>query len=238
MVLSSGADSSSVRAISAWPNASRAPQRLIEATQSRASTLLAVVEHQPVAQRELPGLAVVLDDVAGDHLRRGLEAVLLAGLPVQRVEHHVAVVARHVGRGPDRIEDRQVRLRDEFQHPLVLRLRRPRAAPGSRPRPRGKCVSACSVSQVVVVSSLTCRRWWRGSIGFVHLIPEQDASDEVPVRSRSAAVSRSRLLRAGPGADAARRPASCARKLEAFEASGRRHAGRRCATSRICCSPG
>ena len=38
MVLSSGADSSSVRAISAWPNASRAPQRLIEATQSRAST--------------------------------------------------------------------------------------------------------------------------------------------------------------------------------------------------------
>ena len=38
MVLSSGADSSSVRASSAWPNASRAPQRLIEATQSLAST--------------------------------------------------------------------------------------------------------------------------------------------------------------------------------------------------------
>ena len=44
--------------------------------------LLAVMEHQPVAQRELPGLAVVFDRVAGDHLRRGLEAVLLAGLAV------------------------------------------------------------------------------------------------------------------------------------------------------------
>ena len=38
IVLSSGADSSSVRAISAWPNGSRAPQRRMLATQSRAST--------------------------------------------------------------------------------------------------------------------------------------------------------------------------------------------------------
>jgi hypothetical protein len=38
MVWSSIAEISSVRAISAWPNASRAPQRLMEATQSRAST--------------------------------------------------------------------------------------------------------------------------------------------------------------------------------------------------------
>ena len=38
MVLSSGADSSSVAASSAWPNASRLPQRWMLATQSRAST--------------------------------------------------------------------------------------------------------------------------------------------------------------------------------------------------------
>ena len=37
---------------------------------------LAVVEHQTVAQRQLPGLVVVFDRVAGQHLRRGLEAVL------------------------------------------------------------------------------------------------------------------------------------------------------------------
>ena len=38
IVLSSGALSSSVASISAWPNASRTPQRLMLATQSRAST--------------------------------------------------------------------------------------------------------------------------------------------------------------------------------------------------------
>ena len=40
MVRSSGAPISSVAASSAWPKPSRAPQRLIEATQSRASTLV------------------------------------------------------------------------------------------------------------------------------------------------------------------------------------------------------
>ena len=38
MVLSSGAQISSVAAISAWPKPSRAPQRFTLATQSRAST--------------------------------------------------------------------------------------------------------------------------------------------------------------------------------------------------------
>ena len=38
MVVSSGAESSLVAAISAWPNASRLPQRVMLATQSRAST--------------------------------------------------------------------------------------------------------------------------------------------------------------------------------------------------------
>ncbi len=40
MVLSSMALSSSVAASSAWPNPSRAPQRLMLATQSRANTLV------------------------------------------------------------------------------------------------------------------------------------------------------------------------------------------------------
>ena len=104
--------------------------------------LLAVVEQQPVAQRQLPGLAVVFDDVAGHHLRRGLEAVLLAGLPVQGVVHHVAVVTRHVGGGPHRIEHRQIRLRDELQVHACSPSAPPTAAPGSRPRPQGMSVCA------------------------------------------------------------------------------------------------
>jgi hypothetical protein len=33
----------------------------------------------------------------------------------QRVEHHVAVIARDVGGGPNRVEHAQIRLRDETQ---------------------------------------------------------------------------------------------------------------------------
>ena len=73
------------------PNASRAPQRLMEATQSLRQHLLAVVPHQAVAQGELPGLAVVLGRMAGDHLRLGLVGIVDA---IQRVEDHEPVVAR------------------------------------------------------------------------------------------------------------------------------------------------
>ena len=63
------------------------------ATQSRARTG-AVVPEQAFAQCEFPELAVVFRGVAGDHLRRGDEAAVLA---VQRVEHQVAVDASDIG---------------------------------------------------------------------------------------------------------------------------------------------
>jgi hypothetical protein len=51
------------------------------------------------------------------HLRMRLEVVVLT---VQRVEHQVRVVARHIGGGPDRIERGEIGLRHEFQHALRL----------------------------------------------------------------------------------------------------------------------
>ena len=73
---------------------------------------LAVVELQPVAQRDLPGLAVILDDMALDHLRLRLVALVQ---PVERVEHQAAVHDRRAGRRLDRVEQRQVLRRHEFQ---------------------------------------------------------------------------------------------------------------------------
>lgn len=64
------------------------------------------------AQRHRHALAVILDDVALHHL--GLRLVVLVEA-VQRVPHHVAVVARDVGGGQDRVQHRQVGLRDELQ---------------------------------------------------------------------------------------------------------------------------
>ena len=81
------------------------------ATQSRASTGVRRGS-QAVAQREVPAQAVVLGRGAGEHLR------LTCGSRVhaeERVEHHEGVVARDVGRGPDRVEHREVGLRDETQ---------------------------------------------------------------------------------------------------------------------------
>ena len=76
---------------------------------------VAVVELQAVAQRDVPLSAIGACHVARRHLRMRLEVVVLT---VQRVEHQVRVVARHIGGGPDRIERGQVGLRDELQHPL------------------------------------------------------------------------------------------------------------------------
>ena len=62
MVLSSGADSSSVKAISVWPNGSRLPQRLMEATQSRASTVSPSCNFSPsrsVSFHSLPSFSMV-----------------------------------------------------------------------------------------------------------------------------------------------------------------------------------
>ena len=61
MVLSSAAPISSVAAISAWPKPSRAPQRLMLATQSRASTLVPSWNFSPwrsVMRQVLPSSSV------------------------------------------------------------------------------------------------------------------------------------------------------------------------------------
>ena len=73
---------------------------------------LAVVKFEAVAQGETIEKLVRRDRVVGDHLRPRRELVVERK---QGVEHHVAMVSRDVGRGPDRIEDAQIRLGDEAQ---------------------------------------------------------------------------------------------------------------------------
>jgi len=51
----------------------------------------AVVEHQPIPERQLPEFAIILDRVSSDHLRLGPEAVVLGK---KRVENQVGVIAR------------------------------------------------------------------------------------------------------------------------------------------------
>ena len=113
MVLSSGAPISSVAASSAWPKPSRAPQRLMLSDAVARQHLGVVVEHQVGAQRDAPGLAVVLADGALGHLRLRLVVAVEAE---QRVEYQEAVIARLVGRGPDRIEHGEVGLGHELQY--------------------------------------------------------------------------------------------------------------------------
>ncbi|MCY1227568.1 hypothetical protein D9M72_398440 [compost metagenome] len=74
---------------------------------------LAVMEGQALAQREGPGLAVGAGRELVDHLRQHLALGVHAE---ERVVHHVAVVARDEGGGPDRVEDLQVGLWHEAQH--------------------------------------------------------------------------------------------------------------------------
>ena len=54
IVLSSGADNSSVAASRAWPNASRFPQRCTDATQSRARTRSPSCHFSPSRRVSLP----------------------------------------------------------------------------------------------------------------------------------------------------------------------------------------
>src|SRR5262249_11715902 len=78
---------------------------------------LAIVPFQPVAQGEGPHRLVGRHVVLFDHLR--LDRVVLVHRE-QRVVDQVAVVARDVGRRPDRIKDRQVAVLHEAQD-LALR---------------------------------------------------------------------------------------------------------------------
>ena len=77
---------------------------------------LTIVPGQSVAQRQRPALAVIFGHMAGQHLRLRLVGAVDA---VQCVKDHKPVVARDVRGSPDRVEDRRVRLRDEFQHTLI-----------------------------------------------------------------------------------------------------------------------
>ena len=75
---------------------------------------------QSFAQREGVGLAVRRGLVLLDHLRLDLAFLVLRE---QRVIDHVTVVADDVGRGPDRIQDLQIRVHDSAQRRLGLRRR-------------------------------------------------------------------------------------------------------------------
>ena len=72
----------------------------------------AIVEHQPVAQGEPPGELIGGHLMPGTHLRPRLQVCVQA---IQRIPDHVGVVARDVGRGPDRIRTGQVRLWHEAE---------------------------------------------------------------------------------------------------------------------------
>jgi len=90
---------------------------------------LAIVELEPVAQRERPLHVVAADGVPVHHLRLDLEA-RVAG--EQRVVDEIGVVPGDVGRGPDRVEDLQVRDGDDADGaPALLRVDERRAPQGA-----------------------------------------------------------------------------------------------------------
>src|ERR1700692_33772 len=91
IVLSSGADSSSVRAISACPSGSRTPQRRMLATQSRASTFCP----------SWKTTAIIFHSLPCRHLGYRLEAALRPGHTVEGIENEVAVTAGDASRGQD-----------------------------------------------------------------------------------------------------------------------------------------
>ncbi len=93
MVRSSGADSSSVAAISSAPKPSRAAHRRMLATQSRASTRSPSCQNRPSRKRQVPLQLVVGHDMPGHHLGRDLERRIHA---VERVVDHEAVVSRNL----------------------------------------------------------------------------------------------------------------------------------------------
>ena len=73
-----------------------------------------IVEAQPFAQLHGDAAALILHHMEFDHLRMRL---VVGVEPIQRVPHHVGVVARDIGRGDDGIEDREVGLGDILQQP-------------------------------------------------------------------------------------------------------------------------
>ena len=76
-----------------------------------------VVEFQPFAQRETPGLAVIFHDMAFDHLRARLEFIVHA---VKLIIDQEGVIARDEGGIGEGVNIRQVRVRHVFQHARCL----------------------------------------------------------------------------------------------------------------------
>ena len=127
-VLASTALNSFTKSMSLRPIASRAPQRLIEAMQSSEVTGVPSCHSSPSRKVKVHTVLSARDLVLVDHLR--LDRVVLVRRE-QRVVDEVAVVARDVGRRPDRIEDRQVAVLHELQD-LALGQRRPGSLPACR----------------------------------------------------------------------------------------------------------
>ena len=73
---------------------------------------LAVVEPQVLAQPQRPAAAVVLHQVAFEHLRPGVHRLVAA---VQQIEHHEAHVPGDLRAGPNRIDAVQRDLRHDAQ---------------------------------------------------------------------------------------------------------------------------
>ena len=119
-VRSSGAESSLVTAISDWPNGSRAPNRLMLAAASRASTGVPSWNRNPSRSRSVhivPSFSTVWPStICGWAVKSLIQAI-------QRIEHQIGVVMRRPERREDRIEQAQIATRNELQRSFALRPR-------------------------------------------------------------------------------------------------------------------
>ena len=76
----------------------------------------AIVELEPGAERDSDAPAAIFHRVPFGHLRLRLELRVQA---VERVVNQEGMVARDIGGGDDGVDHRDVRLRDELQHPVL-----------------------------------------------------------------------------------------------------------------------
>jgi hypothetical protein len=110
-VRSSTAATSSVAAMSAWPKASRCPQRRTEAAQSRARTGSPSWNRSSSRKRMFqtrPSFSTVCPSAICGRAQLAVPAV-------ERVVDHQRVVAGDEGHAVDRVQQREVGLRNEAQ---------------------------------------------------------------------------------------------------------------------------
>jgi hypothetical protein len=123
---------------------------------------IAVVEFQAAAQLEVPGQAVGADFPSFQHLRPVVAAAVHAD---QRVEDHVAEIARDEGGAGDRVEHLQADIDDEAEGPLALLRGRDmgrggKRAGGAEGLSAGEHGGVLLSRGVVMVSRRACRRRW------------------------------------------------------------------------------